>query len=102
MLTEKTLVQSKPSTKGIIFTATARTIIKCIMFTNNSAGSVSVTIWADSDGTDGNDENLIFAGYSFPTKISTVRNVFLVLEIGGTLTAEGTGGSITISGAELL
>lgn len=98
MLTEKTLVQSKPTTKSIVYTAVSKTIIKNILFTNNTSGDVSVTLWADIDGTNSNDENLIFAGYNFP-KVTVSKDVFIVLEIGGTITAEGTGGSVTISGA---
>lgn len=101
-LTEKTLAQVKPTTKAAIFTATAKTIIKNIIITNNGVSDAGATIWADSDGTNANDENLINGSYLLPTGITTSRDVFIVLEIGGRITAEGTGASVTISGAEIV
>lgn len=101
-LTEKTLVQVKPTTKTAIFTATAKTIIKNILITNNGVSDAGVTIWADIDGTNANDENLINGSFLLPTGATTSRNVFIVLETGGRITAEGTGASVTISGAELV
>lgn len=101
-LTEKTLAQVKPTTKAAIFTATAKTIIKNIIIVNNGVSSAGVTIWADSDGTNANDENLINGSLLLPTGVTLNRNVFIVLEIGGRITAEGTGASVTISGAELV
>ena len=101
-LTEKTFVQVKPTTKTAIFTATAKTIIKNVIISNNGVTDVSATLWADVDGSNANDENLIFGGFEYPAKVTSIKNVFIVLEIGGTLTAEGTGASLTVSGAELV
>ena len=100
-LTEKTLVQSKPTTKAVIYTASSKTIIKNIIITNNSASDNTVTIWVDTDGSSSNDENLIHSAATITTKATIDRNIFIVLEIGGTITAEGTGSSITVSGAQL-
>ena len=72
------------------------------MITNNGVSDAGVTIWADIDGTNANDENLINGSFLLPTGATTSRNVFIVLETGGRITAEGTGASVTISGAELV
>lgn len=101
-LNEKTLLQLKPTSKALAYTATKKTIIKNLMITNNGLTEVGVTVWVDVDGSNANDENLIFGGFLYPSKITTSRDVFIVLEIGGTITLEGTGASITISGAELI
>lgn len=100
-LNEKTLAQVVPSTKAVIFTATAKTIVKSIVYTNNTLTAKGITIWADVDGSQATDENVIFAPYLFPSLITVTKDYFIVLDIGGTITAEGTGAGITISGAEL-